>query len=486
MVAQSERDISYYRKLFVDPQKPVDSSFIDSSAFLANQLLGTPDPDKPNIPLQDGVFSEFVIDLASRMQNSRHFNERSMAQLHPSGLMPAILAHEASTLRNNNTVAIESSPAETEMEKEAITWIVKNIAGYDPKLADGAITVGGTLANLSALLVARERLSERGWDGRSTVTVLASEMAHYSIQKATNVLGPRGLITVTQIPLEKNGYKTDTAAVKDKIRDLKELEIPVPVMAIVGLAGQTETGLVDNLEELANISNENGIYFHVDGAYGAPFVLSRKKELFTGMDRSDALAVDPHKYMYAPYPGGSIIFKDAMDKKRISALNKDADKYILSELALGKGRIEGSMGGQGAAATLAVIKTLGVDGLRVILNHAIDLTEHAYSILNLPGSPFTTAYIPDLNTLGFYPKNQEERSGSLVESAVKRLEKETGIYLTTEELPLVNEPLDSEGNPVRAKVFRMVITNPYTTKEIVSEGIYSLQEIWRKMLYHVN
>lgn len=484
---ETAQGIDYYRQFFVDPNSPINPDFLQASTFLANMLLGTPVSDG-QLP-QESKISNFIKELALRMASSRHFDEKSMGQLHPNGLIPAILAHEASTFRNNNTVSVQSSPAESDMEKEAIGWLIENIARFDKTTARGALTTGGTLSNLTALFTARERLVHiKGWDAtRTPATVLSTEMAHYSVKKSARVLGPNGLIYVTGIPTETGGYKMDTNALKDKIMELRSQD--VPILAIVANAGQTETGLVDNLECIAEIADTSDIFLHIDGAYGAPFVLSKRGRLFNGMSQGNSLSTDPHKYMYAPYPAGSIMFRNGDDQDFIKALNKEGEDYVLGETLddhLGKGRIEGSMGGQGAAAALAAIKTLGVDGLRVVLDHNIDLTDLAYRTVCLPDSPFKPAYVPELNTFGFYPRIPEHRDDNLVERAAKQLEADTGYYISTEVLPIPQNPTFSNENIVKSRVFRMVISHPYTSEENVESALSSLSEIWNRNLSNKN
>ena len=326
-MAEQDKGIDYYRQFFVDPRRPVDPLFTASSQFLADKLLGKSDGQSPQLP--EGEYSGFVRELAKRMQGARCFDERSIAQLHPSGFIPAILAHEASTLRNNNTVARQSSPEENTMEEEVIQWIIKEIGRFDnPENARGSITTGGTLSNLTALLAARERMIDRKeWKQGESFVVLTSEMSHYSVTKAANILAPEEKIRVVNVPLERSSYRMDI----DKLKDLVG-EHAGRVMAIVANAGQTETGQIDDLAKIAEIARERGLFLHVDGAYGAPFVLSRQADLFRGMEQATTLSVDPHKYLYTPYPAGVILHSSAQTQEYIRKINgHGGDAYLFSQ-----------------------------------------------------------------------------------------------------------------------------------------------------------
>lgn len=557
-MSAQENSSDGYRHYFVDPNNPLSPNFIHAADFLAQHLLG-----KPMDPIKDGTpytsdFEAFVNELAQLMQSSRHFDANSMAQLHPNGNMPAILAHMASTFRNANTIIGEVSRVETAMEEDSVRWLVREIAGYDESKAGGAITTGGTLANMTGLMVAREKLSrEKGWDGTRKAYVLTTPMAHYSVKKAAAVLAPNALIEVVSVPMERGSYRMDTEELSRYVTELQEQD--QPIMAIVGIAGETETGLVDDLETIGEIAQSNDIYLHVDGAYGAPFALSRKGELFKGMNRSNSLTVDPHKYLYTPYPAGSILFADRNDQQYLAEANEGGAAYMFKldthhseESAaqsttndpeawrshyLGNKRIEGSMGGQGAAATWATIQTLGKDGLLgALLDHTLDMAEVAARYID-SSQIFVAAHQPDINSLCFYPdpdafvnstlaekmktivNGDTEFYDGLVEEARLRLEQRTKIYITTTSLPV---PIEGKGykrinvapdsnrngsesvtrrsaraiNPIiekiksrdpreerqRMKVYRFVTTHPYTEEKNVTDALDALSEIWEELI----
>lgn len=544
-------DLDDYRSTyFADPNKPLDPAYIQAAQFLMSNLLGLPrkavDTESSNVPLEN-----FINELARRMQDSRHFDANSMAQLHPNGNMPAILAHFASTMRNANTIIGEVSRVETAMEEEAIRWLNREIVGFNEEKSGGAITTGGTLANLTGLMVAREKLTrEKGWDGTKKAYILTTPMAHYSVKKAAAVLAPSALIEVVAVPMQKGSYRMDTTQLQRYVTELTEQN--QPIMAIVGIAGETETGLVDDLTTIGEIAHSNGVYFHIDGAYGAPFALSRQGNLFVGMNTGDSVTVDPHKYLYTPYAAGSILFANRTDQQYLTDANEGGSAYMFKKDVprpqtsstqvedpnawrahyLGDKRIEGSMGGQGAAATWATIHTLGRDGLKAILDHTLDMAGVAATYID--ASPiFVAAHRPDINSLCFYPdpdafvnqtlsdkmktivNGDTEYYNKLVEEARLRLEDRTGIYITTTSLPIPIEgkgytsvttisdvstlngrrqispsnqtieaiqSRDPEEERQKIKVFRFVTTHPYTEKQNVTQALDALSEIWKELI----
>ena len=155
---------------------------------------------------------------------------------------------------------------------------------------------------------------------------------------------------------------------------------------------------------------------------------------------------------------------------------------------LGHMRVEGSMGGQGAASALAVIRVLKTEGLKVVLDHNLDLTDRAYAKLVTDKrfrTAFRTAYVPDLNTLAFYPRMPlREAEEEWICQTTDKLDQESmgnkRIYIAHEDVPILEE--EQPGERKRRKMFRMVMTHPYTTPEIVDEAFESLLDMWQKVV----
>lgn len=469
---------------FADPSKPAKPNHAEAAAFLVRQLLGVKDGG----PLQGkDPLAEFLTTYADKMQGARRFDHLSMAQIHPNGFMPGVLAHFGSTLKNNNTIVIEVSPVETKMEEEVIQWMNDKITGYNKRASSGALVSGGTFANVTGLMVAREKLTKESyWRADRTAVVLGTEMSHYSLSKNAALLAPSELISVEKIPLEKDGYGMDTNALGNRVRQLRR--DGTPIMAIVANAGMTETGLVDRIADIADIAEEDNIYLHIDAAYGGPYALSKKRHLFNGTQRSNSVTVDPHKNLYTPYPGGAILFRSAGEHSLLGGLNADGSDYMFKEDTagnLGKRRLEGSMGGQAAASTWAVIKTLGVRGLSHFLNHALDVTDHAHKAIE--GSKFfQPVFEPDLNTICFRAQDPRvakvlkdlREEAKFTEDVCKTLENETGIYLSTTDLPIPA----GRNQRIKAPAIRLVVTNPYTETQHIDQMLDSLQDIWDRQM----
>ena len=207
------------------------------------------------------------------------------------------------------------------VEYQVLDWC-KAMLGY-PSTASGLLTSGGSASNLIGLAVARN--AKAGYDLRGKgmrsaaqqMTIYCSKEGHSSIQKAVELLG-LGSDSLRWIPVNKS-LQIDLAALKEAIRqDRRDGFCPI---CVVGVAGTTNTGAIDDLPSLADICAEEGLWFHVDGAFGAwTAIAPRYKHLVAGMDRADSLAFDLHKWMYLAYPIGCILIRNADEHRRAFSL----------------------------------------------------------------------------------------------------------------------------------------------------------------------
>ncbi len=226
---------------------------------------------------------------------------------------------------NANITCWRSGPAGTELERLVVRWL-GSLIGYDAQ-ASGLLTSGGSMANMIALLIASRskfNASRQGfWNAGPPMTVYASEEVHMSIAKAADILGI-GRDQVRTIACDERQRMRVDALRQSIEADLREGLRP---FCVVGSAGTVNTGVVDPLENIALIAAEFGLWFHVDGAYGAPGVLDdRKKHLFAGLDHADSVSLDPHKWLYVPVDAGCLLFRDAATAK--SAFSTEEADYI--------------------------------------------------------------------------------------------------------------------------------------------------------------
>ena len=199
------------------------------------------------------------------------------------------------------------SPGLVTLEMEVIKWFI-TMMKYPEINSTGILTSGGSQANMIALVAARNKLFNAA--DLSQARFYASSQVHHCIGKALAFLGfPKESLHI--IDVDQN-LKMDLHLLEKSVQsDLKNKLVPV---AIVGTAGSTNTGTIDPLSEIADIAEKYNIWFHVDGAYGAPFMLTEKGQtVLAGIERSDSVALDPHKALQIPYGVGALLVKNKND-----------------------------------------------------------------------------------------------------------------------------------------------------------------------------
>lgn len=185
-------------------------------------------------------------------------------------------------------------------ENEAMKWIV-SLTGL-PQGAFGVFTSGGTAANLSAMVTAREHWRENDIYKREKGLVITSIGAHSSIKAMAKVIDVDVLLVDTEDRLESD-------ALQHTINGLTEHE-RIRLFAVVGTGGTTNAGIIDDLEGIATICEREHLWFHVDAAYGGGALAADSvRHLFRGIERADSITIDPHKWMFSPYDCGAIIYK---------------------------------------------------------------------------------------------------------------------------------------------------------------------------------
>ncbi len=233
-----------------------------------------------------------------------------MGLMNPTPVTIGVFADALTSLINQNQAASHHSPAGSVIEETVIRWLGE-ASGYGGD-CHGHLTSGGTVANLTGLKLALHRAAPKVRDrgllaaGRR-FTVYASDQLHFSIERSVDVLG-LGREALRLVPARSDAT-VDPAAMRKMIAsDRREGFHP---FAIVGIAGTTAAGAVDPLQDLADLAEELGLWYHVDAAYGGAAGLSRDfPGILEGIERADSVTVDAHKWFFVPFVAGGILFRD--------------------------------------------------------------------------------------------------------------------------------------------------------------------------------
>jgi len=317
-----------------------------------------------------------------------------MGYIPGGGLYPSALADFIAAATNRYVGAWYAAPAAARLETNVLDWFAELMA-Y-PKTSRGIMTTGGSLANFSAVVAARKHILG---DDIARGTLYASDQTHHSVMKAAMLAGiPERNIRL--LPVDEN-----FRAVPDRFEKAikADLQKGLKPFLIVGSAGTTNTGAIDPLNELADLSKKYSIWFHIDGAYGGFFKLCEEgKRKLVGIECSDSMVLDPHKGLFTPYGCGSLLMKDGELLRRAHVLTADymQDQFTPEgEINFTEHSPELSRSFRGLQVWLP-LKLFGLQAFRENLAEKLRLTQWMYHrFLEEPG--FECLSVPDLSVITF-------------------------------------------------------------------------------------
>ncbi|MFO7784727.1 MAG: aminotransferase class V-fold PLP-dependent enzyme [Thermodesulfobacteriota bacterium] len=423
---------------------------------------------------------------------------------------------------NQNQVKIETAKASSFVEKEFVTWFHRLVFGrtdrfyekniQNPGVSLGNVTADGTLANLTALAVSRGKafapegafggVRKEGM-GRALAhykcrraLILVSARGHYSINKAADLLGI-GTDNVVSIPVDSDN-RMDVGRLKRRIRALGSDE---RVIAIVGIAGTTETGSIDDLDSIAEVSREAGAHFHVDACWGGSVLLvDEYRDMFRGIEKADSVSIDAHKLLYCPMTMGLVLFRNEKDLNHL----KHTSNYIIRHNSVDTGRftLEGSRP-FAALKPWASLKILGRQGYALLFESARMNTETLLSLLESRGD-FEVMNRPQLFILNyrFVPrpvrevlsrKERDAGKGKGPEGILRKINRLINALniklhkaLRRDDSTFVSRTTleSTQYRPQRIVVLRAVLANPLTDRAVLEDIVKTQEriglEIWRE------
>jgi aromatic-L-amino-acid/L-tryptophan decarboxylase len=269
---------------------------VDAAALCRSLRETAPEQGAPLGALLDHLFDEYI------PRSFTTIGPGYLAYIPGGGLYPAALADFIADTTNRFTGIWQSAPALVQLEANALDWL-RDWMGF-PAHARGLFTTGGSMATFNAILCARERLL--GAEIRGGV-LYTSDQAHHSVLKAAKMAGimPDRVRAIRS----DDRYRLDVEALADAVA--ADRRSGLTPFAVVSNAGTTNTGAVDPLDMVADLCAGEGLWHHVDGAYGAFFFLDPSLgPVLAGLSRADSLTLDPHKGMFLPYGTGALLVRD--------------------------------------------------------------------------------------------------------------------------------------------------------------------------------
>jgi len=424
-----------------------------------------------------------------------------------------ILLEMISVSLNQNQVKIESAKASSFVEREFLCWmhqlIYKNPPDFyakhiqNPKIALGNITSDGTISNITALTLAMAKAfgpDHRGFRGIRNeglaraldhygcrqALFLVSTRGHYSICKAGSILGigNEGVVRVPVLPCVNKIDINKLRDIVDKIRKQDRIAgKPTKFVAVIGIAGTTETGNIDDLNALADIACELDAHFHVDAAWGGgALIMDGARDMMRGIERADTVTLDAHKLLYAPNSLGVCVFKKVEDSKYLY----HTSNYIIRKGSVDQGRftIEGSRP-FACLKPWASIKIFGRTGYKLLFDHARKLQDTfvgllkrdpVFELLNQP-ELFIIIYrfIPDELCLLLDQLMKEPKKNAAKITAVNRLINQLNIDLhktiRDHDMSFVSRTQieSTKYAPRKIVVLRAITINPNTEPDMLKQ-----------------
>jgi aromatic-L-amino-acid/L-tryptophan decarboxylase len=342
---------------------------------------GAPGPAPADGRTSDEVLTEFRERLAPFTYAAQH--PGSYSYFTPPPLPMSIAGETLAQWLNQGIDVWLSGMAAPFVEEEVTRWLC-DLCGYG---ADswGVLTSGGVMANIMALTVAREVHLRRLLGGKRPrgaalegVRLYASDQTHFSIERAVDVLGfPEGTLKIAP---SDDDFRLRAAPIAAAIA--KDRAAGLMPFAICAVAGSTNTGSIDDVPALADLAEREGLWFHVDAAYGAAARLSaREAHKLPALDRADSLTVDPHKWFFQPYDIGGLLVKRREDLLR--TFHREPEYYAVwgpeeRPLHWYQYSLEGTRRFRGLKLWLSW-KHLGTEGFARLIERNVDLAEHLAS-----------------------------------------------------------------------------------------------------------
>lgn len=353
---------------------------------------------------EDGAPIEQLLDMLSQHVETVGVNAASprfLGYIPGGGLFPSAVGDYLAAISNRYAGIFFAGPGAVQVENMLLRWMA-NIIGY-PNTASGNLTSGGSIANLIAVITARDSCNVLDGEVSKSVVYLTNQV-HHSVDKALHVAGLKHC-TVRYIATDASYRMNPEALNKAIIADQKAGLHP---WLVVASAGTTNTGAVDPLAHISEIAAAHGLWFHVDGAYGGLFALCPEGQaILKGIDQSDSITIDPHKTLFLPYGTGAVLVKDR--QKHYAAFNAEADyiqNILDSEDELSSADLSPELTKHFRGLRLWLpLKLFGVKPFRAAMSEKIQLARHFYEQLrSIEG--FEVGPYPDLSvvTYRYLPK----------------------------------------------------------------------------------
>jgi aromatic-L-amino-acid decarboxylase len=343
------------------------------------------------------------------------------------GIFPSALGDFIADVTNRYAGIFFASPGSVRMENMLIRWMC-NLVGFHSDKAGGNLTSGGSIANLTALVAARDNAGLCANDYEKTV-IYTTKHVHHCIDKALNIAGMKDA-AVRYVPMDDNFRMNPEALDRMISEDKGNNSLP---FLVVASCGTTDTGAVDPIDKIGDISHKHNLWLHIDAAYGGFFLLSEEgKKVIKGLGKADSVIVDPHKGLFLPYGTGAVLVKDknTLFKSFHYTANymQDAD-VIGNEISPADLSPELSKHFRGLRMWLP-LKLFGIAPFKAALDEKILLTRYFYNkISEIDG--FETGPYPELSVMIFRYIPKKGDPDTFNEKLIQDIQKDGRVFFSS-------------------------------------------------------
>lgn len=385
------------------------------------------DPNKLLAFVQEKVMDTATLNMAPKM----------FAYVMAGGTQVSILAELLANTINQNIGKWHLAPVITEMEKQVCQWGAQFI-GYAPEAA-GVLVSGGSAANLTGLTVARnvhyakKGLQQKGLFGMKPFTVYASVETHNCVDKSVDILGI-GTDHYRKIPVLED-FTIDVTALRKQIES--DIARGFEPFCLIGNAGTVNTGAIDPLETLAGIAQSHGMWYHIDGAYGALAAGTvLVKDHYQGIDQADSVALDFHKWLYQPFEAGCTLVRNYQQFNKAyfkSASYLATDQEDDGRLDFNEHQFQLSRNAKALKIWMS-FKAYGADLLKAMIEKDIQLTRYLAQVVEASNdfelSSDALLGIVCFRYKGNLPTSEVGQIDQLNQQMIPALEKDRRVFIT--------------------------------------------------------
>ncbi|MEM7036785.1 MAG: aminotransferase class I/II-fold pyridoxal phosphate-dependent enzyme, partial [Bacteroidota bacterium] len=248
-----------------------------------------------------------ALDLVEEHVNRPGLNPASgghLGYIPGGGVYLSALGDYIADVTNRYSGVFFANPGAVRMENMMVRWMAE-LVGY-PATATGSLLSGGSLANLSCIVTARDSMGVKAAEVERSCVYITAQV-HHCVTKAFRIAGLAEVV-VRYVPVDGH-YRMDVAALESMVEE--DLAAGLRPFMVVASAGTTDTGAVDPVDQIADVTEKHSIWLHVDAAYGGFFLVCEEgRKAITGLERSDSVVMDPHKGLFLPYGTGAAVVRD--------------------------------------------------------------------------------------------------------------------------------------------------------------------------------